>query len=165
MKYNRIPIKNFPNYFVEEDKILSTKSGKLIELKQQTINKYGHKQVILHKNGKKFSKKVHRLIAYAYLGECPIGMECRHRDGNPSNNHPTNLLYGNHAENMSDMIKHGNSLKGMKNPASKLTEKDVLFIKTNKNNISQRKLAVIFGVSKSAIAAIHSGRNWTYLNE
>lgn len=51
--------------------------------------------------------KVHQLVAEAYLGPKPKGTEVRHFDGDPSNNHRSNLLYGTHVENMDDMMRHG----------------------------------------------------------
>jgi hypothetical protein len=34
-------------------------------------------------------------------------MQCRHLDGNPSNNRPDNLRWGTAKENAADMIRHG----------------------------------------------------------
>jgi hypothetical protein len=36
-------------------------------------------------------------------------MECRHLDGNPTNNTPENLAWGTHAENCMDTVRHGRS--------------------------------------------------------
>lgn len=38
----------------------------------------------------------------------PEWMECLHIDGNFTNNHPDNVRYGTHSENMLDRVKHGN---------------------------------------------------------
>lgn len=51
--------------------------------------------------------EVHRLIALAFLGAPPAGLEVRHLDGNPLNAALTNLAYGTKAENMADRTAHG----------------------------------------------------------
>lgn len=53
------------------------------------------------------SARVHRLVAAAFHGPCPEGLEVRHLDGVRTNNVPTNLAYGTHAENIRDTVRHG----------------------------------------------------------
>lgn len=43
---------------------------------------------------------VHRLVAEAFLGPCPVGHEIDHRDATPTNNRVTNLEYVTHSENI-----------------------------------------------------------------
>jgi len=62
-----------------------------------------HFQVDYHQQG----FYVHRLVAAAFIGECPEGQEVRHKDGNPANPRLSNLHYGTHAENMQDKLVHG----------------------------------------------------------
>lgn len=49
----------------------------------------------------------HILVAEAFIGPRPEGMEVCHNDGNPSNNHVDNLRYGTRSENARDAVKHG----------------------------------------------------------
>ena len=58
-------------------------------------------------NGRYKSRRVHRLVAEAFLGECPEGQEVRHLDGNPANNVLPNLCYGTRSENNLDAVGHG----------------------------------------------------------
>lgn len=60
--------------------------------------------VKLTKDGKRGSFRVHRLVALAFYGERPEGLEVRHLDGNSFNNAITNLKYGTHKENMEDRV-------------------------------------------------------------
>lgn len=53
------------------------------------------------------STSVHVIVAAAFLGPCPPGMEVRHKNGDPADNQVSNLTYGTHAENMQDQILHG----------------------------------------------------------
>ena len=50
---------------------------------------------------------VHQLVALAFIGPCPEGQECRHRDRDRSNNAAANLLYGTRSDNMRDAVRHG----------------------------------------------------------
>ena len=71
-------------------------------------------------NGRPKSCRVHRLVAEAFLGECPEGQEVRHLDGDPANNRwapgsteeevragEGNLFYGTRSENNLDAVRHG----------------------------------------------------------
>ena len=50
---------------------------------------------------------VHRLVLEAFAGPCPEGMECAHDDGNPANNHASNLRWATKIENQADRRRHG----------------------------------------------------------
>lgn len=53
------------------------------------------------------ARRVHQLVALAFLGPRPEGMEVRHLDGDMTNNRLSNLAYGTHAENIADQVRHG----------------------------------------------------------
>lgn len=57
---------------------------------------------------------IHQLVLEAFVGPCPPGMECRHLDGDPSNNKLSNLAWGTPQENANDRISHGTTNKGKK---------------------------------------------------
>lgn len=61
-----------------------------------TSSKYGYLKVGLGRGNLKF---VHRLVAESFLGD-GTGLDVDHRDGDPTNNHLSNLRYLTHAENM-----------------------------------------------------------------
>lgn len=91
-------IPNFPKYSVTDDgRVWSNTSGKWLS---PTRDAYGYLQIGLFKNGKKNTRKIHRLVLEAYVGPCPDGMECLHKNGNSSDNRLANLKWGTHAENM-----------------------------------------------------------------
>ena len=64
---------------------------------KQTLNTWGHMTVNLSKNGKGSTKRVHRLVANAFLGESNLQID--HIDGNKQNNRLDNLEYVTPKEN------------------------------------------------------------------
>lgn len=67
----------------------------------------GHLQVAMSREGVSRKFKVHRVVAIAFIGEPPHGTECCHNDGNPANNHVSNLRWGTRSENAHDRVRHG----------------------------------------------------------
>lgn len=63
----------------------------------------GHLHVILVGR----TRTIHTLVAEAFLGPRPVGMEVRHLDDHPSNNNLSNLAYGTQSENVLDRVKNG----------------------------------------------------------
>src|SRR5213596_1074117 len=58
------------------------------------LGKRGYLTVELWRDGKSKTVGVHQLVALAFLGPRPEKQEVRHLDGNPLNNHLTNLAHG-----------------------------------------------------------------------
>ena len=68
---------------------------------------YGHKTVLLSKNGKAEMRLVHRLVAQAFIPN-PNGLAVVHHiDGNPQNNSVTNLQWCTQKENVKHCIDAG----------------------------------------------------------
>jgi len=74
----------------------------------------GHLVVALSRDKKSYSRKVHTLVALAFIGPRPEGLEVRHLNGVPADNRRENLVYGTHAENMQDALRHGTHPTGSK---------------------------------------------------
>lgn len=55
--------------------------------------------------GRGGTQLVHRLVAAAFLGPCPPGQECRHKDDNRANPRWDNLEYGTRQDNVNDMMR------------------------------------------------------------
>lgn len=60
-----------------------------------------------HLNNTQIGKGVHCIVAEAFIGPRPDGMETRHIDGDPSNNRLVNIEYGTRSENAADSKRHG----------------------------------------------------------
>jgi hypothetical protein len=105
------------------------------------------------------------MVAEAWLGEAPEGVQVRHLDGDASNNRPENLAYGTTADNVQDRHRHGRYYVGEKHHLAVLRETDVLSIFNNTNGLSAAMLAVSFGVSESTVYAIRNGHRWTHITK
>ena len=67
----------------------------------------GYPIVSLYAHGKNKMRYVHSLVAEAFIGTRPEGMEVCHGDGDPNNNHVENLRYGTQSDNELDKVRHG----------------------------------------------------------
>lgn len=72
---------------------------------KQTLNTWGYMTVNLSKNGKGNTKRVHKLVANAFLGESDLQID--HIDGNKQNNRLDNLEYVTPKENTNRAWKKG----------------------------------------------------------
>lgn len=87
-------------YWVSRDgDVFSNRYRKVKRLKQVKL-KSGYMQVCLHRDGKQTMHYVHHLVAQAFIGERPSGMDIDHKDGNKANNAASNLHYVTRRENM-----------------------------------------------------------------
>lgn len=115
----------------------------------------GYPIVYLRNRGKKYAKKVHILVAEAFLGPRPDGHLIRHLDGNVSNNCPSNLAYGTPRENNLDRVLHGNT---------RLSVEDVAAIRGRiSSGETHRSISKSYGVSRALITHINMGRIYAHV--
>lgn len=96
------------------DRRVQDRNGRRTRLwRGQIIKPYvaanGYLQVRLSRDGvpAPVSRMVHRLVAEAFLGPCPVGMEVLHGPGGAQDNRVSNLSYGTHSQNMFDKNRDG----------------------------------------------------------
>lgn len=73
--------------------------------------------------------RAHRWAYSHFKGKDPGNMLVCHSCDNPQCVNPDHLFLGTSADNMADMVRKGRSLKGTRNPGSKLTELQIAEIK------------------------------------
>lgn len=108
---------------------------------------------------------VHRAVLLAFVGLPQNGQESRHINGDPTNNKLENLCWGTRQENQLDRRKHGTAPIGEQSGASKLTETDVLQIRSLQGVLTLRELAANYGVSHTAIRRAMLGITWSHLGD
>lgn len=128
--------------------------------KALTLDKEGRVYCGLWKNGKQKIVKPHRLVLKAFVGECPEGMEGCHNDGNPQNNHISNLRWDTPKNNHADKIRHGTTNRGERCGTAKLTLEQVRAIRLDTR--FQRIIAEEYGVKQNAISRIKNGHRWQH---
>jgi hypothetical protein len=79
----------------------SRRRGKVLAL---VLPKDGYMQIATPGRG---TRKVHRLVAEAWLGPRPDGLHVLHGPGGQQDNRPSNLRYGTRSENMLDRNRDG----------------------------------------------------------
>lgn len=126
-------------------------------------SKNGYCQVCLYKHHIRKMYTVHRLVATHFIDNPKNKSEVNHLDGNKLNNHMTNLEWATRLENQkhASILGLQNRCKGENHPNAKLTEKDVIEIRRLLlKKVSQRKIALIYNVSKSTINLINCNKIW-----
>lgn len=140
-------------------------SGPTRTILKPFINPRGYPQVGLHREGRRAKTVfIHRLVAEAFLGPCPDGMECLHRDGDHGNVRLSNLKWGTHSENALDAFRHGASPQGVDHFCAKLTPEAAADIRQNYRCYSRQSGGVAFarkyGVTPQTVHAVVKGITW-----
>jgi hypothetical protein len=74
----------------------------------------GYRQVLLQIRGRATGYKIHTMVAIAFIGPRPKGMEVCHKDGNKLNNNRSNLKYDTHRNNTRERVLHGHHYQAAK---------------------------------------------------
>ncbi len=101
----------------------------------------------------------HRLSWYAHIGRIPEGVFVCHKCDTRSCINPSHLFLGTPADNTRDMVSKGRNLCGAAAPSAKISEYDATEIR-EASGVSQRRLAVMFGISQSQVQRIRAGKRW-----
>ena len=129
-----------------------------------TVKRNGYLQVSL---GRSKVAMVHRLVAEAFLPN-PDNLPCiNHKDNNKTNNKVSNLEWCTQATNIRHMTNQNRQAKGEDQGLSKLTEDDVVFIRTNHKiydkKLGTRPLARRFNVDPAAILSVLRNKTWKHI--
>jgi hypothetical protein len=100
-------------------------------------------------------------VLFAFAGDPPEGKtQCAHYDGNPGNNHISNLRWASAADNTGDKIRHGNIYSGNR----KLKSEDVLDMRAMREaGAPYETIREKYKVSKGNLSAIINRTTWDYI--
>lgn len=125
---------------------------------------HGYAHVVLCRDGRSKTTKVHRIVLEAFVGPKDDKVEACHKNGIRTDNRLCNLRWGTKSSNSDDRVKHGTAPVGENNPKSKLTNRQVMEI------YDQTKLGQVYGViadrydvSEATVSHIACGRTWSHL--
>lgn len=147
--------------------VKSLKSGRwgsAVAFLSWTFDSKGYPRVSLYRDGKGIKKRVHSLVALAFLGVRPEGYEVRHLDGDSGNPRASNLVYGTSKENNADKYAHGTARIGSLVAGAKLVEENIPIIRRRIRLRHRIKdIAASFGVFPQRITDIKHGRTWRHI--
>jgi len=141
------------------------KNGHPMRVKERILrprpNHSGYPLVTLSLLGVPFHFAIHILVAEAFIGPRPPGMEVAHWDGDQLNSTVGNLRYATPQENADDRIRHGTVPRGERHWASKLSDEKVRQIRSTSH--PHKEVAVQFGISESMIRLIRTRKSWRHV--
>lgn len=167
-EWRTIPSTNGTHEVSEYGDIRKTKSGLV---RSPSVNMWGYKCLRLRLNGTPKMVGVHTLVAEAFIGPRPAGMEVNHKDGNKLNNRPGNLEYVTSGENQRHSYALGlrEPTRGELNGKNLLTEEKVREIYKIRSELGYgaRRIAKMIGLPDhpSAVGKVLSGHVWKHVAE
>lgn len=113
------PVVGWPEYEISDlgrvrsvERVVMRRNGVPQTVRSKVLStppaSHGYRNVGLHRPGQRPRVElVHRLVLEAFVGPCPPGLECRHRNSDHHDNRLRNLRWGTRADNNRDIVKHG----------------------------------------------------------
>jgi phage portal protein BeeE len=152
------------------DRVVKFKNSTAFKHGREIVGSFthnGYRQVILARDGKNITRRVHHLVLETFVGSGPDGYVARHANGVRDDNRAENLNWATQQENLADRADHGTAPIGENNPACILTEMEARFIKywLSCKKWTMPEIASHFGVSPSTVANIKYGHAWAWLEE
>jgi hypothetical protein len=135
--------------------------GRLIKPRPR---KLGHSAACLTQGGKSNFREIHRLVAFAFIGEPPTPKhQVAHKDGDATNNYVENLRWATRSENEMDKVEHGKSNRGIRHGMARLTEKQVLEVRSLAGKATNKEIGVQFNISSRHVRDIINRKRWSWL--
>lgn len=163
-------ILGWPGYSVTEDGTITGPRGRILRLNRVVNNRVRLYRRNLLGQRESWGVSPGRLVLEVFVGPCPEGMECCHRDDDTTNNHISNVYWGTHSQNMIDREINGNANHqvGELHGKSVLTEDQVLEARalrlSDPKHWSYRKLGRRYGVSHPNMIYVLRGDTWRHIS-
>jgi hypothetical protein len=130
-------------------------------MRTQVINS-GYDLVHLSIDYVRKAKTVHSVVAEAFIGPRPKGLDVCHNNGNRRDNRAENLRYDTRSANHLDRIAHG-TIYGPEG-CHKLTASIAEFIRSTYDGTPEftKRAALVFGVNEHSIRKVLRKASWKY---
>lgn len=133
-------------------------------------HKNGYFSVCLYTDAGRKAWYVHQLVATAFVGPCPAGMEVNHKDLNKGNCAATNLEYMTHGDNHRHAVRNGRidvrkaRVARGSTLGRELRPSEVRRIRRRRlAGESPTKLAAAFGIRPRHVSNICARRIWKHV--
>ena len=154
------------NYSINSDSIILNKTGKV---KMPRKRKDGYLGVQLYNHGEAQHKRIHRLVAEAFIPNPDNKPDINHKDGNKHNNSVDNLEWVNKSENMRHAYQTGlvkphasYGMRGKKNPNGGRKGLKVRIVETGETFDSIKDCAELINGSDRRICDCINGKQETH---
>jgi len=156
------PIPEWPEYGASRDGRIWSYRNQIWRVPRR--GNFGYLRVNLSVDGKVKTLKVTRLVASAWLPNPHNFRVVNHKDSNPSNDHVDNLEWCTDLHNVLHCLYEGNGKIGQEHPRAKLTEADVVQIRTQyAAGVLQRELGRQYGIRQNSVSQIVLRRLWKHI--
>jgi hypothetical protein len=109
------------------------------------------------------SMYAHRAALMYSSNDFNVSDDVLHSCDNPSCVNPAHLRHGTHQQNMLDKVIRGRQRRGEQCSNSRLTEEQVVMIKTIGRACKEKDIAAAFNVSRGTINSILNGYKWRHV--
>jgi hypothetical protein len=156
---------SFPFYEVSEYgdlRLLVDRSTKLAgTILKGSVKKQGYREYKIRIQGKGIHIAAHREVLFAFVGAPPTpDHQCAHWDGDPLNNHYSNLRWATPAENTADKIRHERHRSGRRD----FTEEQVLGMRSmHDDGKTYAQIRAIYSISKGNLSYIVNRQTWQHI--
>jgi hypothetical protein len=152
------------------DRTVTQSNGVVVQVRGRILkpgtDTHGYLIVCLRKNGAQKTRLVHSLVAEAFIGPRPDGLQVRHGEGGKLDNSLANLCYGTPVENQADKLRDGTHNRGEKHPNNRLTAEQVRearrLVATGPCG-TLTLLAKEWGLTQQALGQAVKGITWKWL--
>jgi hypothetical protein len=150
--------KKVPGYLVEVTKYGDVRDLFTGAIKNQYVTNKGYLTTnVKTNNDERKVRRIHQLVALAWIGPCPPDHEVNHKDLNKKNNYYKNLEWVTSKENHLHAIRHGIRY-------GKLHKKQVLkIIKLRKKGLLLKEIAKRFDIDIAHVSVIVNKKSWKHL--
>lgn len=168
-------ISNFGRMYIKPHEITISRNGGNYTMVSngcfRKLNRGSHPldfylKVLLSKNSKVKSEKIHRLVANHFIPNPDNKPHVNHIDANKLNNHYSNLEWCTHQENITHARKSGLYPERMRGEAcsfSKLKSEDVLSIRKIGKSMTLKEIAKIYDIHYGTVASIIKRKIWKHI--